>query len=185
MMLDPVTNRYAEALFGMAKQQGALDQVCADVALLARELGVQAVGDFFIDARVPLTEKRSKMEILTTDMHLLTRNLIGLLFDKRREDVLPGFGAAFKRHWLADQGADEGVVESARPLGNTELASLADSLGKRLGKTLTLTNVVRPELLGGVRVIVGSQMLDSSIIGRLDGIKKRMQSAALPSLSEG
>ena len=185
MMLDPVTNRYAQALFGLAKQEGALATVCDDVALLARELGVPAVANFFVDARVPLAERRSKMEFLTSEMHQLTRNLIGLLFDKRREDVLPGFGAAFKRHWLDDQGADEGVVESARPLEDIELASLASALGTRLGKTLKLTNTVRPELLGGVRVIVGSQMVDSSVIGRLNGIKKRMQSAPLPSLSEG
>lgn len=185
MILDPVTNRYAEALFGLAKQEGALATVCDDVSLLARELGVKSVAEFFIDARVPLAERRQKMEGLTRGMHQLTRNLIGLLFDKRREDVLPGFGDAFKGHWLADQGAAEGVVESARPLEDLELAKLADSLGKRLEKNLKLTNVVRPELLGGVRVIVGSQMVDSSIIGRLDGIKKRMQSAALPSLSEG
>ncbi len=185
MIQDPVTNRYAEALFGLAKQEGALDTVCDDVALLARELGVSAVGEFFVDARVPLGERRAKMDSLTADMHQLTRNLVGLIFDKRREDVLLGFGAAFKRHWLADQGADEGVVESARSLDDKEMASLAAALGKRLGKTLKLTNVVRPELLGGVRVIVGSQMVDRSIVGRLAGIKKRMQSAALPSLSEG
>jgi F0F1-type ATP synthase delta subunit len=44
-----------------------------------------------------------------------------------------------------------------------------------------LKNEIRPELVGGVRVIVASRMLDSSVQGRLAGLKKRMEEAPLPS----
>ena len=86
---------------------------------------------------------------------------------------------------LEERGAAEGLVRSARPLGAAEVERLANSIGSKLGKTLTLDNQVDPDLLAGVRVIVGSRMIDYSLSGRLNGLKKRMLDAPLPSLAEG
>jgi F-type H+-transporting ATPase subunit delta len=183
-MLDPVTNRYAEALFGLAKKEGALDAVRSDVERLARELS-SAGGELFFDARVPLDKRREKVESVTTAMHRLTRNFVGLLFEKRREEVLRQLGEAFHRRDLVDRQAAEGVVESARALGAGEIAGLATALGAKLGKTVTLANQVVPDLVGGVRVIVDSRMVDYSLRGRLDGLEKRLNAAPLPSLTEG
>ena len=184
-MLDPVTNRYAEALFRLAKKQGALDAVRSDVERLARELASPSFGDFFFDAHVPLETRRQKIESYTVSMHELTRNFVGLLFEKRREEVLRDIGAAFHRRVLLDRGAAEGLVESARSLGAGEIAGLATALGAKLGKTVTLANRVVPELVGGVRVIVDSKMVDYSLRGRLDGLEKCLNAAPLPSLTEG
>ena len=184
-MIDPVTSRYAEALFGLAKKRGALDAVCADVERLAGQLAAPGAAELYFDARVPVEKRREGLVALAASMHELTRNFVALVVDKRREEVLTGLGAAFRRRLLEDKGAAEGVVESARPLGEPEIARLAASLSKHLAKDVTLTNEVNPAVVGGVRVIVGSQMIDGSIRGRLDGLKKRMAVAALPSLTEG
>jgi F-type H+-transporting ATPase subunit delta len=183
-MLDPVTSRYAEALFGLAKKDGTLDSVTADVGRLTRELSSPAVRGFFFDARVSVEERRQKLRVVTSSMHQLTRNFIDLLFDKRREEVLLGLGEAFHRQALDERNAAEGVVESARPIDATEIARLATALGAQLGKTVTLENRVTPDVLGGVRVIVGSQMVDHSLRGRLGGLAKQLQNAALPSMAE-
>jgi len=183
-MLDPVTNRYAEALFGLAKREGLLDVVRSEVERLARELARPGVGEFFSDVRVSVEARREKMRGITGSMAPLIQDFVSLLFDKRREDVLRGLGEAFKNRMLEEAGAAEGVVESARPLGAGEVARLATALGAQLGKRVTLENQVTPDVLGGVRVIVGSKMVDHSLRGRLDGLKKRMNSAPLPSLTE-
>lgn len=182
-MIDPVTSRYAEALFSLAKREGMLDAVRADVEGLGRELEKPA-GAVLFDARVPLATRRAHAEQLSASMHQVTRNLIGLVFDKRREEVLRGLGAAFKQRMLDEAGAAEGVVESARPLGSAELQSLASALGARLGKRVTLENKIDPDVLGGVRVIVGSKMFDHSVRGRLDGLEKKLATAPLPSLAD-
>lgn len=183
-MLDPVTLRYAEALFGLAQRSGALDEVRSNVEGIARQLEDPS-SSWFFDARIPLEQRRAKMRELTVGVHTLMRNFIELLFDKRREQVLRGLGAAFHAKSLQDRGAAEGVVESARALDDREIFTLQTALGARLGKEVTLTNEVVPDVLGGVRVIVGSQMMDASLRGRMDGLKKRLSLAPLPSLSEG
>jgi F-type H+-transporting ATPase subunit delta len=180
-VIDPVAQRYAEALFNLASREGALGDVERDVRRLSAELERPGVGSACFDARVPLESRRAQLMPLLGQAHRLTRNFVNLLFDKRREEVLRGLGAAFHARALRERGALEGVAESARPLGAGDLAQLEASLSGRLGKTVSLKNAIRPELLGGVRVIVGSQMVDHSIQGRLAGLKKRLEEAPLAS----
>ena len=180
-MIDPVTTRYTEALFHLAQREGVLETVERDVARLASELAAPGVEAFFLDARLSIEARRAKILPLVTGMHQLMQNFVALLFDKRRESVLRQLGEAFRQRALEERGAVEGVAMSARPLGAGELSELAVALGGRLGKSVTLKNEIDPELLGGVRVVVQSRMLDNSIRGRLDGLKKRMEETPLPS----
>jgi len=179
-MIDPVTNRYVEALFNLGASAGALDALERDVERIAGELRKPGVSDFFFDARVSVEVRRQKFEGLLAGAHELTQNFVHLLFDKRRENVLKHLGAAFHARLLKQRGEVEGVALSARPLDGGTLQSLQTSLGARLGKTVRLKNELQPELVGGVRVIVESRMLDNSVQGRLAGLKKRMQEAPLP-----
>ena len=65
------------------------------------------------------------------------------------------------------------------------LSSLAGvALEKRLRKRITLSNRVVPDLIGGVRVIVDNKMMDLSLRGRLEGLRKRMLEAPLSSKAE-
>ncbi len=178
---DPVTARYAGALFSLARKKGELDRVQEDVKRIDGELSHANVAAYLFDARVDMDKRRAAMKPLLDELSPLTRNFVGLLFDKRREEVLRGLGFAFHRRTMAEGGRAEGVVQSARPLDDALLERMAGSLGKKLGKTVTLTNELAPELGGGVRVTVENRMIDYSVQGRLDGIKRQMMEAALPS----
>ena len=179
-MIDPVTTRYSDALFNLAKSQGVMENVHKDVQRLASEMDRPAVSAFMTDARISVETRRSKLASLLADMHPLLQNFVNLLFDKRREGVLSNLGAAFHRRLLDEGGAAEGIVESARPLAPDQLASIAAAVGPRIGKELELQNRVVPELIGGVRVIVQSRMLDYSVAGRMEGLRKVMLDAPLP-----
>jgi len=181
-MIDPVTSRYAEALFGLARKRGALEAVRADVRRLAELCAGDGAGAFVFDERLPLAERRKRFLERASGLSPLGADFLGLLFDKRRIEVLRHLGAAFHRRDLAERGAAEGVVESARKLAAEDLARLAATLGPRLGKELVLQNELRPELIGGLRVVVESRMLDASLAGRLEGLRKNLLAAPLPRL---
>jgi F-type H+-transporting ATPase subunit delta len=182
-MIDPVTSRYAEALFRLARSRGVLDEVSAAVRTLAADCAERGEPASVFDERLPLEARRSRAQANLSGLHPLVQNLVNLLFDKRRIEVLRGLGAAFRRRALEERGAAEGVVESARPLAEGELSELARALGPRLGKELVLTNKIDPTLLGGLRVVVESKMIDASLQGRLEGLRKRLLAAPLPQLS--
>lgn len=183
-MYDQVTSRYAQALFSLAKSRGALDDVTRDIETLGREMASPAVAGFVVDARVAPETRRDKLVPALGSIHELTRNFVHLVFEKRREEVLQGLAGAFREQRLDEAGAAEGVVESARALDAEQLNGLATAVGARLGRSLTLENRVDPGLIGGVRVLVGSHMLDMSVRGRLDGLRNSLLAAALPSPGE-
>ena len=63
------------------------------------------------------------------------------------------------------------VVESATPLTSDLQANLKTSLSQKYGRELTLEFLVSPELLGGIRVKVGSDVWDGSVKARLEALK--------------
>ncbi|MDP6538796.1 MAG: ATP synthase F1 subunit delta [Planctomycetota bacterium] len=177
MIVDAVTARYAEALYRLAAERGGLEAVRGGVEQLAAEIAEPRVSAFLFDARVPATEKRSRLERLTQTFHPLLRNLVGLLFDKHREEVLRGLGPAFRQRYLAGKGAVEGRVQSARPLSQADIDGLAGAVGKRISKEVLLENEIDADLVGGVRVLVDNRLVDHSVRGRLAGMRKRLSSA--------
>lgn len=183
MISGAVTARYTEALFTLATEQGAVDAVRADVERLAAEVADEHVAAWLFDARVPAEERRAKVEAVAASFHPLTQNLVGLLFDKNRVEVLRGLGAAFRQKWLESRGAVEGWVESARPLNSTELSELAVAIGGRLGKEVLFENRIDESLVGGVRVFVGGKLIDYSVRGRLAGLERALMDSPLPSAS--
>lgn len=179
MRVGSVTARYAGALFELAREKGVLDQVQRDAEFLREQLADDAVRAWLFDAGISLDAKRQHLEKLGPHMHELSFNLVRLLIDKRRLDVLPEMADAFRRCVLAERGAVEGVVESARPLEDGELQKLAASLGKKLGKEVLLTTRTVPELLAGVRVLVDNKMIDVSAQGRLQTLRSKLLGARL------
>lgn len=183
-MLDPVTIRYADALFNLARARGQLERIAADVVRFDQELSGSDLAALVFDARVPVAARLEKIQPVLRRASELFASFVGLLFDKRREGVLRGLAPAFHRRMLQEAGGAEGVVESAQALDEAELGRLASALGRRLQKDVKLANRVVPELLGGVRVIVENKMLDQSLRGRLDGLRKRLLEVPLTSSHE-
>lgn len=62
------------------------------------------------------------------------------------------------------------VIESAAPLAESELSALREEITRTHGSDLTFASAVRSELIGGLRVRVGSDVWDGSIRGRLEAL---------------
>lgn len=173
-MIDAVTLRWAEALWNAAARAGRLPAVQADVARLG-----SALTPAVFDRLGERGQRRTRALAALGSADELTRNFVALVFDKQREDVLRSLAAAFHRLDLDARGSVEGVVESARAIAPDVLASMAQKLGPVLQKTVVLHNRIVPELVGGTRVIVANRMIDCSVSGRLEGLRRAMLEAPL------
>ncbi|MDA1265819.1 MAG: F0F1 ATP synthase subunit delta [Planctomycetota bacterium] len=160
MRVDPVTTRWAHALFNVAKRENILAEVQRDLDKLDDPGGLRAVLEGF---------------------HPTTRKFVHLCFSRRRREVLDGIAEAFRVRVLSERGVVEGVVESPRALGSSELGKLKENLAQRLGKEVLLTSRINEELVAGVRVYVGSNMIDQSVQGRMEDLRKKLEAAPLPS----
>jgi F-type H+-transporting ATPase subunit delta len=72
-----------------------------------------------------------------------------------------------------DRDAHSAVIESAVPLPDAVRRDLEAELTRRHGGDVAIAAVVRPELLGGVRITAGSRVYDGSVRGRLDALQAR------------
>lgn len=181
MIADPVTNRYAGALYNLAYRKGVLTEVVRDVERIGREMSTAAVRALVLNPRGDVNAKRAALAPALAHAHELTQNFVNLALDKRREDVLHGIAEAFRQRALEERGAVEGIVESARPLSEREVNAIATTLGGLLSRELLLKNHIVPELVGGARVIAANRMIDYSVQGRLEGLRRRMMDVRLPS----
>ncbi|MDZ4774700.1 MAG: ATP synthase F1 subunit delta [Planctomycetota bacterium] len=179
MIVDAVTQRYADALWALASESGALAQILSDVKRLGGLVTTPAVRVAIENPRRDRAERHKIVVGAVGNVHTLFANTIGLLFDKHRESVLLGLADAFHKLELEAAGQIDGIVESARPLDAEALSHLSNSLGVHFGKKLNLENRIVPELVGGARVIAGNRMIDYSVQGRLDALRRKLMDVPL------
>ncbi|WP_369062085.1 F0F1 ATP synthase subunit delta [Kocuria rhizophila] len=88
---------------------------------------------------------------------------------------LPGRLLEQFAQWVADrQQRWIARVETARPLGEEQLARLQDGLNRLYGRDLKLTIETNPSLVGGLRVQVGEEIIDGSLTHRLGQLQQRI-----------
>jgi len=104
-----------------------------------------------------------------------TRSFLGVLARNRRLGQLPAIIRAYRRLAAAHRGEATAEVVSAHPLDEEQVDQLRQSLRARVGRDVSVDLRVDPELLGGLVVRVGSQMIDSSIRTRLNTLAQAMK----------
>jgi F-type H+-transporting ATPase subunit delta len=171
--LATVARPYAEALFKAAgeqagafvEQMGALATVASDDQLrqLADSPRVAPVQLFDLIAGVALSKG------LALDAKV--GNLLRAVIDNGRLGALPEIAAQFRALVNARTGSSDATIYSAFPLDGQALADTVVALEKRFGRKLNARVEVDPELIGGVRVVVGDEVLDTSVKARLEQMR--------------
>ena len=99
--------------------------------------------------------------------------LVKSLAEKKPRNYLNALGE-YQRLLRLEVEKRTATIESASEL-NPELArTTVDSLKKKYGPDLTTKFVVNPELLGGMRIRVGSDVWDSSVRNRLQRLQQQL-----------
>jgi len=175
-----LAKRYARAIFEVASERGAADAVAADLARVASALDDAALRGVLRDPKTTRGDCQRVLTRLMGDAHELSKSLLGVLLRRRREAILPELRAAFDALARDARGEIEGLVESARQLGEEQQRALGESVSKRLGKKVLLRAAVTPELLGGVRLRVGNTLYDGSVATALEELERRLMDAPIP-----
>ena len=172
-MAEPSTiaRPYAAALFQSSTAADG-EQLVAQLDALAGIAADAGLRQFAADPRVSDEQVFGVVTgIAGSDLSPKLRNLLSTVIDNGRLAVLPEIASQF-RTLVNDRGgiADAQVV-SAFPLDAQQQASLAKVLEKRFGRQLKVAVTVDPTLIGGVRVTVGDEVLDTSVVARLEQMR--------------
>lgn len=172
--------RYARALFDLALESKALAKAEADMDALGAAFAESA--ELRRAAASPVhkaAEKAAALAALAERLKLspMGRNFVAVTAKNGRAGDLPAIVAAFKQLAAKHRGAVTAEIASADALTATQLKELTTALKTALGRDVEVRAAVRPELIGGLTVKVGSRMFDSSLRTKLDGVRQAMKEA--------
>ena len=171
--LATIARPYAEALFKASAEKGA--DLGSTVAWVEELAAIAANPQLRQLADNPTVSKTQVFDLITgvakSALPEAARNFLRVILENGRLDALPEAAAQFRSLVNSKSGSSDAVVYSAFPIADAALAELGASLEKRFGRKLNLTVKSDESLIGGVRVVVGDEVLDTSVKARLEQMK--------------
>ena len=177
-VVTQIARPYAAALFDLAQSEGSVDQVEAGLSDLEKLSAESEDFRRFLRSPVISADQKSGAAdaiLAKANTNATVAKFVKVVARNGRLFALPAVIKAFKTLAAESRGEVNADVTSAAPLSASQLSSLADTLKRQIGKTVTLTEHVDPSLIGGLQVKVGSRMIDSSLKTKLTAIKIAMK----------
>ncbi|MCS4504946.1 ATP synthase subunit delta [wastewater metagenome] len=163
-----VARPYAKGLFDLAREQDALAAWSEQLELLAGVVGHPEMAQLLGSPKLTI-EQRADLVIGVCGEGLTEqgRNLVHLLIDNSRLQVLPEIAAQYRDLRADAERTVEARLVAAQAVDEDVRARLESALSKRLDRTVTLTAEIDESLLGGAVIRAGDLVIDGSVQGRL------------------
>ncbi len=189
MRAEVIARNYAETLLDLAERAGgpdAVEEYGAAMDEVAELLADGRVREFLATPRVTAQAKKDALvAALGSRVPAPFLRFLQVVVDKRRQGQLAEIAAQFRQ--LVDERAGRvrvGVEISHAPDAALQ-AEIGQALANRLGKVVIPSFTVNPDLLGGVVVRIGDEILDGSVRSRAQGLRRRLLAAELPPARNG
>ncbi|WP_181953489.1 F0F1 ATP synthase subunit delta [Paracoccus luteus] len=173
-----IAGRYAQAVFDLVKEQGAVDALAPQVQALGTAIRDSADLRTLIGSAVYSRDQQETAIGAIADRMGLTPvlgNTLRLMAQNRRLFALPQLVDRLSALIAEARGEVTAEVVAAAPLSAEQERRLTETLASKSGKTVKLNTRVDETLIGGMIVKLGSQMIDSSIRSKLASLQNVMK----------
>lgn len=183
MSAQRISERYARSLFGVAEEQQILPAVYADMQLIEELCGQSRPLRRFLES--PILREHKKISVLRAllakHLHKISMQFIELLTRKGRAPYLQALAAAFIARYQAHEGLIPAQLRVAQPISEDIKQQFTSYITKITQKKPLLKTQLRPELLGGFVLRLGTHQIDKSVATALRHFKKTfMQPSSHP-----
>ena len=176
--MEEIAEVYARALFEVASEQDALDDVRDQIDQFADAMEEnRSLMQFFFSPYFSSEEKTSALHKTVEDAHPAVMNFLEALIERHRMPVIFRIRERFDRMWEEEHKLLPVEVTSAISLDDKIVREIGDQVGEQTGRTVELSSRVDPEIIGGIVLRVGNVILDASIVNRLEQLRKQVAQA--------
>ena len=177
-----ILRRYVRALFELAIESRAHKKVRRDLAWFEEMLAEnEDMSRYLSDPRVPVPKKHKTMEkMLPEELHELSRNFFLMTVERGRAELLPHVSEEYAELLREHEGVALAVVTTTRKLDPAQRGQLEKKLERVTGKSVKVEAHIDPEILGGMRIRIGSTMYDGSLRRRLEDVRHNLMAVSLP-----
>jgi len=176
--LSTIARPYALALFESARADGTLPAWVDIADELAAVTAHPRVAEVIAD---PKLDKAQIFDLISglmkSKLPASGANFLHTLIDNDRLATMPEVARQLREFKNNAEGVADCLIETAFPLADAQVNELVGALAKRFGLKLKPEVKVNPDLIGGVRVVVGDHVLDTSVRSRLQAMKAALTAA--------
>ncbi len=177
--MEEIADVYARSLFEVAKEHGKLDVVRDQLGQVAEAVaGDRDLQTFFFSPYFSTKEKSEGLTKALVDVDPTVLNFLELLVEKHRMPALMRIRRVYDRLWEQENKVLPVQITSAVSLDPEVVRQLGDRIGQQTGQRVELTADVQPDILGGIVLRVGNQILDASIRNRLEHLRRQVAKGA-------
>lgn len=178
--MSGVAGRYASALFEVARDGGAIDQVSRDLDSFDRMMGSSP--DLARLVKSPVFTSEEQVKAVGTILERagiggIAANVVRLIASKRRLFILPDLIRAYRALVARSRGIVAASVTVAEEPSPRVMEDIKSALREMAGAEVEVGLKVDPTLIGGVIVKIGSRMVDASLKTKLNSIRIAMKEA--------
>lgn len=175
-MAKLVSKTYSSALFEVALEGNMTDQILAEYEFIKASIDENPqFYDILTSPKIAVEEKKQIID--TTYGERVSIELVSflkLLMDKKRSREILEICDDYKALVNDHKGYVVAKVESVIPLEAKKIKDLEEKLNTLTGKTVTVENVINPDIMGGLVVTVGDKIIDGSIKRKLGSLKHEL-----------
>ena len=177
--MEEIARVYARALFEAALERGVLDEVRAQLVEFAEAVSSnRQFAAFLFSPYFSSEEKKDGLTRAVSGADPIFMNFLQALVERHRMPVIFRIRTRFEDLWREQNRLLEVEVTSAVELDDATIDGIGKRVGEQAGRKVELRSRVDPEIIGGIVLRVGNSILDASIRGRLNQLRKQVARAA-------
>ncbi len=176
--MEQIAEVYARALFEVAKERDELDVVREQLGQFSDALNENRdLAVFFFSPYFSGAEKKDALRRAVEGAEPTFLNFLEALIERHRMPVIFRVRTRFESMWDEENKLLPVEVTSAVELDEATVNHIVERIGEQAERTIELTSVVDPEIIGGIVLRVGNVVLDASIKNRLEQLRKQVAHA--------
>jgi F-type H+-transporting ATPase subunit delta len=171
------SERYSRALYEVAKEFGELERVEGDIKNFESLVKNSMEINNFIHNPTQSVENQNSLVSLLSEKLNFSKNLKNfflLLIKKRRIFFVLKIINSFLKLCSKTRGEIKAFLISSKELTKSELENISNDLSLSMGSTIKFEYKIDKELIGGLKLQLGSFMIDTSIKNKLKKFEQRM-----------
>ncbi|GEK33271.1 F0F1 ATP synthase subunit delta [Kurthia sibirica] len=169
-------NRYAKALYDLAKDKNVVAETVAD--LREAKIVFTQSKDLFNLLENPKFSQSKKEELIATifaSEQPIIINAFKVLLNKKRIHEVVSVIDSFIRIANDELGVEDAIVYSTEALTDEEIQRISTTFASKVNKnSLNITNEIDASLIGGIKVIIGNLIFDNTIVSKVNDLRRQL-----------
>tara|TARA_Y100000739_G_scaffold120510_1_gene103771 strand:- start:2 stop:532 length:531 start_codon:yes stop_codon:yes gene_type:complete len=167
--------RYAKAMYDIANEENSINEVYKDMNFI-NELNSDSLDfkNLVSNSQINFQDKKKLILSLIKQSNALTEKLIDLLIHNKRVKIIGDIASSFIQLYNKNNNIKEATIITASPINNELESKILSMINIKDAKSVNLTNVVNPNIIGGFIIRFDGKEYNASVKQNLNNLKTEL-----------